>query len=304
MTDNEDIGYTEYLKNGSGIKRYRTTKLVRAWQFGRSQKALKELEAEMGNLDYPGLYILFEGDRKVYVGEAKAICRRLETHTKTPEDKIKNWSTVICLNDGRPATQSDFNDEVVRKALELYLINLFKTNRYTVVSQGEPQNLNPMQKQLVNSLKNELLFFFMKATLVDKDVESREEREVFSDEVQAILKKRGITINHWKEKDAIIDGKPTFVRQGSKKDKGYQITIRGRKPGSFIDCLKSRKGNLLVRRDGVLLIPLTKIRDVIKDDSALEQDTVDIYITFKDEKASLTYKTNMIDVTEYKLSTG
>ena len=59
-----------------------------------------------------------------------------------------------------------------------------------------------------------------------------------------------------------------------------------------------------MRRDGVLLIPLTKIRDIINDPSALEQDTVDIYVTFKDERAFLSYKANTMDVTEYRLSTG
>jgi hypothetical protein len=138
--------------------------------------------------------------------------------------------------------------------------------------------------------------------LISKDIENKEEREVFSDEVKSVLIRSKMVINKWKEKDAVINGKPTFIRQGSKKDKGYQITIRGGKPGSFIDCLKTKTGNLLVRRDGILLIPLSKIHDVINDDSALEQDTVDIYIIFKDEKAFLNYKVNTIDVTEYKLS--
>ena len=41
------------------------------------------------------------------------------------EGTIKNWGKALVINDGRPATQSDFNDTVVRKALELYLINSF-----------------------------------------------------------------------------------------------------------------------------------------------------------------------------------
>lgn len=299
---NDDIGYTENPKNGFGIKRSRTTKLIRAWTMNRSLESLHALDEEMGNLDYPGIYVLFEGDKKVYIGEAKSLVKRLDNHHRTPEDKVKNWDTVIIINDGRPATQSDFNDEVVRKSIEIYLIELFKTNKFTVVAQGEKQNLNPMQKQLVDSLKKELLFFFQKTTLISKDIENKEEREVFSDEVKSVLIKSKMVINKWKEKDAVINGKPTFIRQGSKKDKGYQITIRGGKPGSFIDCLKTKTGNLLVRRDGILLIPLSKIHDVINDDSTLEQDTVDIYFLFKDEKAFLNYKANTIDVTEYKLS--
>lgn len=178
----------------------------------------------------------------------------------------------------------------------------YRTNKFSVVAQGEPQNLNPLQKHLVDSLRSELLFLFKKANLVIKDIENREEREVFSDEAKTVLAQRKMVINSWKEKDAVINGKTTFIRQGSKKNRGYQITIRGGKPGSFIDCLKAKKGNLLVRRDGILLIPLVKIHDIINDDKVLEQDTVDIYITFKDGKAFLNYKANTVDVTEYRLS--
>ena len=156
--------------------------------------------------------------------------KRLDNHHRTPEDKIKNWDTVIIINDGRSATHSDLNDEVVRKSLEIYLIELFKTNKFTVVAQGEKQNLNPMEKHLVESLKKELFFFFQKTTLISKDVENKEEREVFSDEVKSILLKNKNVINKWAEKDAVIDGKTTFIRQGSKKYKGYQITIRGGNP--------------------------------------------------------------------------
>jgi hypothetical protein len=297
----DDIGYTEYPKNGFGIKRSRTTRLIRSWAMPRSLQALHALDEEMGSSDYPGVYLLFEGAKKVYVGEAKSIVKRLDTHNRTPEDKIKDWDYVIIINDGRPATQSDFNDEVVRKSLEIYLIELFRTNKFTVVAQGEKQSLNPIQKHLVDSLRKELLFFFQKTTLVIKDIENRDEREVFSDEVKAVLIKNKMVINNWKEKDATINSKATFIRQGSKKTKGYQITIRGRKPGSFIDCLKSKTGNLLVRRDGILLIPLVRIHDVIDDDTALDKDTVDIYITFIDGKAYLNYKANTIDVSEYRL---
>jgi len=66
------------------------------------------------------------------------------------------------FDDGRPATQSDFNDNVVRLTLEDYLIHLFKSNRYIVVSQGEPQKLNPLQKVIVSALMEELNFFLSK----------------------------------------------------------------------------------------------------------------------------------------------
>jgi len=298
---NDDIGYIEDPVNGSGIRRSRTTKSIRAWTIKRSLKSLHALDEEMGELDFPGIYILFEGGKKVYVGEAKSLIKRLDNHHKTPEEKIKNWDTVILLNDGRSAKHSDFNDEVVRKTIELYLIELFKTNKYTVVAQGEKQNLNPSEKHLVDSLTKELLFFFQKTTLITKDIENQEEKEVFTDEVQSILNKNKMAIDKWAEKEATINGEITFIRQGSKKAKGYQVTIRGGKPGSFIDCLKTKTGNLLVRRDGILMIPLSIIYKVVNDDTTLEQDTIDVYFTFKDKKAFLSYKKNTVDVTEYRL---
>lgn len=63
-------------------------------------------------------------------------------------------------------------------------------------------------------------------------------------------------IQEWGTYEAIVDGKKVFIRPGSKKPKGWQITFRGRKPGSFIDSLHKGIGYLLVSRDGVLLIPL------------------------------------------------
>lgn len=302
MSGEDDLGYIEYPKNGDSILRARTTRLIRSWQIPRSTASLKCLHDEMEKIDFPGLYLLFEGDKKIYVGEAKSVINRLKQHNKSPETKIKDWDKAIIINDGRPASQSDFNDNVIRQSLELYLINLFKTNKYEVVAQGAKQHLNPGQKHTVDALMQELLFFLKKRYLVVKDIEPEEEREIFSDEVVSILKKNKIEVNKWQEKNATLDGTTTFIRSGSKKSKGYQITIRGRKPGSFIDCLKQGTGNLLVRRGMVLLIPLKEIQEAIDDPATYEQDTVDIYIVFKDGKILLAYKDTIEDITHYGIS--
>ncbi len=88
---------------------------------------------------------------------------------------------------------------------------------------------------------------------------------------------------------------------GSKNPKGWQITFRGRKPGSFIDSLQKGEGYLLVSRNGVLLIPLTEVQKVILDKTAYEQDTIDIWIVFAEEKVTLSYKRNTIDATKFRL---
>jgi len=298
---NSDIGYHEDPRNSDGIIRARTTKQIRSWEILRAMKALEVLNNELGKIEFPGIYTLFEGKNKVYIGEAKNIYNRLKTHMANPEDKIKNWSKALVINDGRPATQSDFNDNVVRKALELYLIKLFKANKYAVVAQGEPQKLNAIQKFLVNSLKEELNFFLLKKNVIVKVLEEKGQEEVFGDELKKILEKSGRKIEEWGRYEAIIEGKKVFIRPGSKKPKGWQITFRGRKPGSFIDSLQKGDGYLLVSRNGVLLIPLTEVQKVILDKTAYEQDTIDIWIVFAEEKVTLSYKKNTIDVTSFRL---
>jgi hypothetical protein len=139
---NDDIGYSEEPRNGNGIIRARTTKQIRAWEMPKSLKSLESLNEELGKIEFPGNYILFEGNKKVYVGQAKNIYIRLKTHINNPDEKIKNWDRVILINDGRPSTQSDFNDEVVRKSLEGYLRKLLKSNKYMGVCTSLPYILN------------------------------------------------------------------------------------------------------------------------------------------------------------------
>jgi hypothetical protein len=300
MTNNE-IGYYELPKNSDNIIRSRTTKQIRAWEISRSTKALETLKVELSELDFPGVYILFEKNNKVYVGEAKSIYERIKTHNKTPDDKIKNWDKALIINDGRPAALSDFNDTVVRKALEFYLIRLFKTNKYTVVSQGEQQILNATQKYAADTLIIELNYLLFKKNFIHKVIEERGQEEVFEDDLKKILEKIGKKIQKWTTYEAIINNEKVFIRPGSKKPKGWQITFRGRKPGSFIDSLQKGKGYLLVSRNGLLLIPLTEVQKVIKDKNAYKQDTIDIWIVFTDENITLSYKSCSIDVTNYRL---
>lgn len=298
---NEGLGYHEQPRNSNGIIRSRTTGQVRSWVIPRRVQALEKLSEELGGLEFPSLYILFEKKSKVYIGEAKNICVRLKSHISNPEDKIENWDKGFVINDGRPATQSDFNDSVVRKALELYLINLFKANKYAVVARGEKQSLNATQKHSVTSLTGEITFLLLKANFISKMLEEPGQEEIFGDELKKLVERAGKAIEKWRAYDAIIDGEKVFIRPGSQKPKGWQITSRGRKPGSFIDCLQRGHGYLLVSRNGVPLIPLVTVREVVTDEAAFDQDTIDIWVTFEEEKVFLTYKRNTIEVTQFRL---
>jgi len=293
---NGDIGYYEDPKNGNGIIRARTTMQIRSWELPRDIKSLERLNEEMGKVEFPGNYILFD-DMKVYIGEAKNIYNRLKTHSTTPDDKIKSWNNALVISDGRPASQSDFNDQSVRLALESYLIKLFKANKYTVVSQSQNITLNPIQKHTASSLISELNQFFLKKNLITKILEDEGLEEVFSDELQKLLTKKGKSIKEWRAYEAKIDGQKTYIRPGSQKTKGWQITFRDR----FLNSLQEGKGYLLVSRDGVLLIPLKEIQKVIPNKEAYAQNTIDVYIVFKTDKITLAYKENIIDVTNFKL---
>lgn len=293
-------GYREAPPNEDGIIRSRTTSgQLRSWRIPRTFKALEILHKEFGETEFPSVYVLFH-KKEVYVGEAKSLYDRLKTHMVTPEEKIKEWDRALVINDGRSATQSDFNDAVIRKSLELHLIRLLKVNRYAVLSQGERQKHNPEQKAIVNRLLDELNFFLLKQNIVSKLIEEKKEALVLSDELFKILENGGRKINKKGANEAIIDGRKAFIRAGSKKPRGWQITIRGKKPGSFIDSLQKGEGDLLVPRNGVLYIPLTEIQKII-DVESYKQDTIDIWITFGEKKTEVRYKDHVMDITRFRM---
>lgn len=294
----DKFGYQQDLKNGDGIIRARTTGHLRSWDIPRTLQALEVLKKEWGNLEYPGIYILFDSTgRKVYIGEAKDICNRLKTHSTSPEDKIKDWNRAVIINDGRSAMQSDFNDSVIRKSLELYLISLFKANRYTVVAQGEPQKHNPNQKSMVQAFKEEFDFLLMKKNCISKLIDKPGQEEILRDDLKKILESKSYKLEEWSAYEAVINGKKVYIRPGSKKQKGWQITFRDK----FKNTLQRGEGILLVPRDGILFIPFREIQKVIIDNSKYKQNTIDIYINFKEETIELTYSTNTIDVTQFRL---
>lgn len=295
-----NIGFYEEPRNSNGIVRSRTTLQIRSWDMPRTQKALERFNKDTGGAEFPGIYILL-AKNKAYVGEAKSLYSRIKNHMTTPDDEIKDWDRVILVNDGRPATQSDFNDTVVRRALEFYLGKLLKANKYNIVSHGSQQILNSLQEHIVNSLIFELNPFLKKKNVITKGLEEHGQEQVFLDELKTKLEESGRKITKWGAYEAEIDGEMVFIRPGSKKSKGWQITFRGRKPGSPIDSLKEGEGFLLFPRDGILVIPLTEVQKVIKDKAAYDQDTVDVYISFQEDKIMLLYKDKALDVTKFRL---
>jgi hypothetical protein len=294
----EPLGYVQNPKNSNGIIRSRTTGLLRAWTLEKSLKQLEIVNAtEWGKQEYPSIYVLFE-KKKAYVGEAKNVYSRIKTHITSPEDKIRNWEKVLIINDGRPATQSELNDIVVRRALEEFLIGLFKLNKYNVVSQGSEYQLTSLQKTIVETLKKEIIFLLQKENLITKLFSAVGEEEVHLEDVKKLLIKAGKNIEEWGAYEAIIDKVNIFIRPGSPKKKGWQITFRD----VFKDALEKGDGALLVPRGKVLLIPFEEIQKVIKDPEKYKQNTIDIYIQFLEDKITLSYVKETIDVSKFCLT--
>lgn len=297
MTE-ETLGYFQAPKNNNGITRSKTTLLLRSWFIDKTSKALEKInQTEWGELEFPSIYILFEKN-KVWVGEAKSAYYRMKQHMASPDKKIKNWDRALVINDGRPATLSDLNDIVVRRAIEDYLNGLFKLNKYQVVSQASEYQLTSTQKTTVDNFIKELNYFLQKETLIKKLFPTVGQEEVHLDDLNKILKKEGKVIKEWSAHEAIIDGTNTFIRPGSNKKKGWQITFRD----IFKDALEKGDGALLVPRGKILLIPFKEIQKVIKDPSKYNQNTIDIYIQFTDEGITLSYMDETIEISKYCLT--
>jgi hypothetical protein len=305
--ESRDFGYLDNPANGLGIVRARTLiGNLRLWDFPRSEEALDLVINEIGHSPIPGIYLLFVAgsEKKVYIGQSENLKNRLSAHMKSPEEKIKNWDRVIIINDARNSIQSDLNDENIRLILENYLIKLFKINRYKVTtSSSRTPSLSSTQSTLVNSFKEELIVLLTRKNKISKVLTERNDDEVYIDEVRKILMRKGYKIQEWGKIEAIINSKKTFVRPGSQKSKGWQVTFRGNKPDSFKTCLEKGDGFLLMPRGSVMLIPLDNIRNFVLgiDEVAFERDTIDVFIRFEESKIFVVYKNLNLDVSSYSV---
>jgi len=300
----DEYGFLADPVNGLGIIRARTLLgNLRLWEIPRSEQALDIVIDEIGRSPIPGLYMLFDerNAKKVYVGETEDVKGRLRTHSKAPEDKIKNWETAIIINDGRNATQSDFNEENMRLVLEDYLVKLFKLNRYNVVtSSSRKPSLGSTKQALCNSFKEEIAVLLSKKNKITRFITERADDEVYLDEARKILERNRWSIQEWGAQYAVINNEPTIIRPGSPKRKGWQVTFRGSKS---LASLSSGNGYLLMPRGKVLLIPLVKIKNLVLsvDGEAFTRDTVDIFIRFDDARIVLVYKNQETDITEHSV---
>lgn len=296
----DSIGFQDDPRNGFQVKRSRTSENVRAWEFPRSLGVIDVLKSELGNVPFPAIYMLFERGDRVYIGEAGNIINRLKQHIQNPSgnvEQVQNWDRAIIINDGRPANQSDINDVVIRRSLEKYLKDLLRDNGYEVVSQASTQQLTAIQRNYMKSYRKEIDVLLMKTGVIHKLLDDIEIRKVYLDELEQILLERDFDIQEINSLEARIDGEKYYIRTGSEKSRGFQVTFRGR----TLDALKDGRHNLLMDRDGILMIPLNEIKGFLPDDAFEDKVTLDIFIRFDENRAKLVYHDMELDVTEYIL---
>lgn len=307
MPQREDYGYLSNPANGLGIVRSRTLiGNLRLWDIPRSEEALDTVVDEIGRSPLPGLYMLFDErtDKKVYIGQTENLKSRLSTHLKTPDEKIKNWDRAIIINDARNSSYSDFNDENIRLVLEDFLIRLFRINKYKVVtSSSRTPSLSSTQKILCESFKEEIVILLTNKSKITKALKGRRDDERYLDDVKRVLEQRGREIQKWSNVEAIMGGSKVFIRPGSPKPSGWQVTFRGGKPDSSKSMLAAGDGFLLMTRGPIMFIPLKVINELVSsiDAEAFKRDTVDVFIRFDENKIILIYKREERDVTKFAI---
>lgn len=301
MTIKDELGYISNPINGLGIVRARTLLgNLRLWDIPRSESALITVINEIGVSPIPGLYILLD-EKKVYIGQSEHLQGRIQNHIKTPELKIKGWNRGLLFNDGRNSSQSDFNDENIRLALESYLVDLFKLNRYMVMTSASRQpGLSPHQSLLVDAFQNEINILLSNKGKINRFLSGKRDDEIFRDLAKQILIKNKYQIQEWTEKYATINGQTVIIRPGSRKSKGWQVTFRGSKS---LAQLKKGERYLLMPRGMLVLLPLIEIKTLFNslDPNAFIRDTIDIFIRSDEDKLILVYKGGEKDITNYSI---
>lgn len=301
--NDKDFGYQDFPENGLGIIRARTLLgNFRLWDIPNSEAALNAIMEEIGsNQKIPSIYFLldYKHAKKVYIGETSDLFSRILSHMKNPKLEIKNWSRAFVINDARSAKQSSINDKNIRGELENFLTKLFKINNYQVTNISQQVELGDTQNLLVNNFKKELEILLIRKNKITKSLSEKNENKIPLDEVLKVLKKRTYIIEKWTAKEAKINKEVVFIRSGSSKSKGWQITFRD----IFKKHLENADGAVLIPRGPILMLPFKAIRPLIikLDAVAFERPTIDIFIRFDDKKIMVVYKNHEIEVTEYSL---
>jgi hypothetical protein len=272
---------------------------LRLWLFSKGGvKQVNGLDFA-GPLEHSGLYILRNSNlRQVYVGESSNLRGRLDAHYLKGPKELPEWTDAVVINDARSYAQSIFRSDL-RLYLEKRLIDHIASSEiWEVVNKvkGEPR-LNVGTKALADKLDEELAFVLVKIGLAKITLKKViEEEKIPLNEVESMLSAKEYKCKLG-EKEGEIDGKRAYIRPGSKKARGWQITLRG----EFIEHARVMKGYLVVNRGKGYLIPMVKLKKWLKN--KLDTTTRDIYIRLDEEKVYSTKELKPLDISDFGIKT-
>jgi hypothetical protein len=301
----EEYGYEELPPDAEGVKRFRTYHLLRLWEIPRDKIYI--LEQDLGQSRFPGMYVLFRVEKQqVYIGESDDLRRRLFDHDGNPPRELREWDFALIISDARPFALSDLSESAIRRQLEYALIEQFRN-----VGQLAPVNRQVSEPEAsiwtqprFNQLRRELVYVLQRRGLLPKTtITAVREDFVPLPIFKEMLIQRGYNVEEWGAYEAKINGLRCFIRDGSQKPRGWQITLRN----DFRRATQTEDGYILVNRGPGLIIPFHKLREFFSREfsrkDVFKQNTIDIFIKFHlDESVTLHYKDRQMDISDTKLS--
>ena len=273
-------------------------------------------EDEQSIQTFPCLYLLLNlQSKKVYIGETFSIRERISQHINSPP---LDWECCILMWDGRIYGASVFSSESLRKRLEFEVNGLFQTySEFDVVSTAYFVELGTTEENILQELLDEIVYLLsiVLRSLINfkcfkNRLDKRENLQIYEitprvgeEEVDIdyvinkLTTQARLTVTELNraEKTFKLNGVLCFFRPGSRKRRGYQVTIRG----TFLKCMRENKGLLIMNRGPVYIIPLKKLNEKFGSLMELGQDTLDVFFDISTDK--LICHKREIDLSNFRL---
>lgn len=253
-------GYHQSPPDANGVVRIRTDVQLRL-SIAPKERLQKTLQEEFGALKFPGLYLLLDADsRRAYIGETGDLTGRLRQHLARAPKELARWASAALIGDGRPTLHSILNDSSIRQYLERGLIEPLRRGAYEVVNKiAQLPELNYAQKAVAEPLALELTDALAKYGIAGAVPPAPAREEITLEEAKTRLERKGVSVSELGAYEGTIDGKKAYLRPGSPKPRGWQITLRN----AFRESVRDLESYLLVSRGRGLLIPFSTLREFL-----------------------------------------
>ena len=238
--------------------------------------------------DIACLYLLVDtAGRRVYVGETENARERIAQHCKGggparrggDAPRLDGFDKVAIVWDGRPIQTTRFSDGAIRKELEARLIRAFAGhgNLSPVNASSSGSRANLVQADTIASLAGEMLFVLHKFGYLGEPPGGGEPEsaELSDEEAAGVLGALGLKAvsrkGPWIECE---DGSTVYAVTGSRKDYGWQITVRD----DLLRRLEGGEANLrvMLQRTRACVLPSSFLGPLVSRNKA--GYTVDLYI--------------------------